>query len=265
MSWKGFQKAVNRAGTTILQSTGVVEKTVDKDFEEQERRFKSLETKVEKLHKEAKGYLDAFRAMSLAQARMAVTIDHFYDESAPLAHTGQRYKEIVERLDDDVRGQLDLQYRHTVLDPLTQFCSYFPDFNEVMKKRSKKLLDYDAVRSKQRKLAEAPDRDATKYSKTQDELSQSRQLYENLNKTLIDEIPKLVGLRVPYLDPSFEALLKIQYNFCKEASEKLGSLQGNFGMVGIQVNAPNVDRMLEDQIGTVLGKMGELSITGMAA
>lgn len=42
----------------------------------------------------------------------------------------------------------------------------------------------------------------------------ARDAYEALNDQLTTEIPQLIDLRVPYLDPSFEALVKIQLR-CK--------------------------------------------------
>jgi hypothetical protein len=38
----------------------------------------------------------------------------------------------------------------------------------------------------------------------------ARDVYDSLNEQLTSEIPQLIDLRVPYLDPSFEALVKIQ-------------------------------------------------------
>lgn len=37
---EGFKKGLNRAGTTILQKTGAVDKTIDPEFEAEERRLK---------------------------------------------------------------------------------------------------------------------------------------------------------------------------------------------------------------------------------
>ena len=65
MSWNGFQKAINRATTQIMQTTGAVEKTVfskfnqsDPEFDQQEARFKQFEDRIEALHRECRGYLD---------------------------------------------------------------------------------------------------------------------------------------------------------------------------------------------------------------
>lgn len=64
----GFKKAVNRAGTTVMMKTGHVEKTIDRDYEIEERRFRTMESAANRLQKEAKGYLDSLRGSSLYRA-----------------------------------------------------------------------------------------------------------------------------------------------------------------------------------------------------
>jgi bridging integrator 3 len=61
----GFKKAVNRAGTTVMMKTGHVEKTVDREYEVEERRFRTLESAANRMQKEAKGYLDSLRGMQI--------------------------------------------------------------------------------------------------------------------------------------------------------------------------------------------------------
>jgi amphiphysin len=162
MSWNGFVKAVNRATTTVMQSAGQIEKTVDKDFEDEERRFKNFEAKVEALTKESKGFLDSVRAMTLAQARIAETVDQFYDETAALAAAGRKYKDTVLLMDSNARSQLDNNYRVSIIEPLGKLMGVFPDFNEAIKKRQKKLLDYDRLRANVRKLVDKPSDDPQK-------------------------------------------------------------------------------------------------------
>lgn len=52
----------------------------------------------------------------------------------------------------------------------------------------------------------------------------AKEVYEALNEQLTTEIPQLIDLRVPYLDPSFEALVKIQLR-CELSPHRLVSLQ----------------------------------------
>jgi hypothetical protein len=44
--------------------------------------------------------------MTLAQARIAETVDQFYDESAPLATAGRKYKDSISTMDANARTQL---------------------------------------------------------------------------------------------------------------------------------------------------------------
>ncbi|RKO83798.1 hypothetical protein BDK51DRAFT_28484 [Blyttiomyces helicus] len=256
MSWKGFTKAVSRATTSVMQSTGAIDKTVDREFEEEERRYRSLENKVEKLHKEAKGYLDAVRAMTLAQQRIAETVNNFYEDGAPLGYAGMQYKTAVEQMDEEARTELDTNYRTTVLDPLGKFIAVFPDFNEAIKRRQKKLLDYDRLRSQARKLVEKPSDDPGKLPRAESEANAAREVYESLNRQLVTEIPKLVDLRVPYIDPSFEALVKSQLVFNEAAFYKLDAIKTAFpGNGGLE---HGIDRQVED----VLQQMRDLTICG---
>jgi bridging integrator 3 len=46
-----------------------------------------------------------------------------------------------------------------------------------------------------------------------------------LNDQLIAELPQLLDLRVPFFDPSFEAMIRMQSKFAEEGYEKLSGVQ----------------------------------------
>ncbi|KAK5167550.1 BAR adaptor protein Hob3 [Saxophila tyrrhenica] len=224
MSWSGFKKNVGRATTQVMMKTGHVEKTSDREYEVEERRYRTLEAASLRLQKEAKGYLDSLRAMTASQMRIAETIDAFYGDSGAKDGVSRSYKQAVEDLDaetvkaldgpyrcvpdsllkyaadDEVvrdiegewnfkagnrrvytrgggdvtdgspeHGLMEYLYRTTVLDPINRFCAYFPDINECIKKRQHKMLDYDSVRSRVKKLTEKPDKDPGKLPRTEKE------------------------------------------------------------------------------------------------
>lgn len=110
-------------------------------------------------------YSQMHTAMTIAQQRIADTINQFYDEDAVYAQCGLKYKEAANELDEQVRTAMDQDYRATVLEPLTKFSGYFPVVNEAIKRRQKKLLDFDNFRSRVRKLAEKPSEDVEKLPK----------------------------------------------------------------------------------------------------
>lgn len=114
----GFKKAVNRAGTSVMMKTGHVEKTIDRDYEIEERRFRTMESAANRLQKEAKGYLDSLRgtpmilimflivAMTASQTRIAETIDAFYGEAGTKDNVSAYYRQAVEDLDAETVKEL---------------------------------------------------------------------------------------------------------------------------------------------------------------
>lgn len=82
----------------------------------------------------------------------------------------------------------------------------------------------------------------------------AREMYEGLNSILIADLPKIVELRVPYLDPSFEALVKAQLKFCQTSYEQLEGLRHHFP--NPETDEP--DRRVDD----ILQQMRELTICG---
>ena len=46
-----------------------------------------------------------------------------------------------------------------------------------------------------------------------------------MNDQLILELPQLLDLRVPYFDPSFEAMIRMQCKFAEEGYDKLSGVQ----------------------------------------
>jgi hypothetical protein len=81
------------------------------------------------------------------------------------------------------------------------------------------------MRSKVKKLVEKLDKDVTKLPRAEKEAEMAKQAYEQLNEQLFTELPQLIDLRVPYLDPSFKALVKIQLRFCAEAYSRIAQVQ----------------------------------------
>lgn len=216
-------------------------------------------------------------AMTASQMRIAETIDAFYGDAGTKDGVSRSYKQAVEDLDAETIKALDGPYRYvnttedderslliclsrtTVLDPISRFCAYFPDVNECIKKRNHKLLDYDAMRAKVKKLVEKPDKDATKLPRTERETEMAKQAYEQLNDQLFTELPQLIDLRVPYLDPSFEALVKIQLRFCAEAYSRMAQVQQ-------YLDAETRDQYargdLDNRVEEVLQEIRDLSIAG---
>lgn len=227
MSWEGFKKAINRAGNSVIVKN--IDKTIDKEYDIEERRYKVLQRAGDELQKEAHGYLDSLRAVTASQVTIAEVISSLYDDSKYISgggyNVGNYYLQSVQDFDSETVKQLDGPFRETVLDPITKFSTYFKEIEEAIKKREHKKKDYDAAKAKVRRLIDKPSKDASKVPRAEKELQLAKDVFDHLNNQLKTELPQLVSLRVPYYDPSFEALVKIQMRFCTEGYTRLAQIQ----------------------------------------
>lgn len=266
MSWDGFKKAVVRAGNQV--SVKDVDKTIDKDFDVEERRYKTLKTHGDNLHKAAKGYLDNLRAVTAAQVTIAEIVNNLYEEAkqgpntSSYSNLGQVYLQCVRELDEETVKQVDGPFRETILDPLAKFSGYFKEIDEAIKKRSHKKLDYDQTKAKVRKLIDKPAKDAAKLPRAEKELSIAKDIFEQLNEQLKAELPLLISLRVPYYDPSFEALVKIQLRFCTEGYSRLAQVQQYLDQTS---RDEYVNGQLDGKIDDLIVQMNLLNIAALGA
>lgn len=263
MSWSGFKKAVNRAGMSVTVKN--VDKTIDKDFDIEERRYKTLKTAGQNLQKASKGYLDSLRAVTAAQVNIAEIVNNLYEESKQGAQSqynavGTYYLQTVREFDEETVKQIDGPFRETILDPITKFANYFNEIDEAIKKRSHKKIDYDQCKAKVRRLIDKPSKDAAKLPKAEKELGLAKDIFDDLNEQLKQELPQLISLRVPFYDPSFESLVKIQLKFCTEGYSRIAQIQQYLDATSRDEYA---NGLLDGKIDDLLNQMNSLNITAL--
>lgn len=262
MSWEGFKKAVSRAGASVTVKN--VDKTIDKDFDVEERRYKTLKTAGLNLQKSSKGYLDSLRAVTASQVTIAEIVANLYEEAKQgnslYSNIGSYYTQCVKDFDEETVKQMDGPFRETILDPITKFASYFNEIDEAIKKRSHKKIDYDQCKAKVRKLIDKPAKDAGKLPRAEKELAVAKDIFDDLNNQLKQELPELIALRVPFYDPSFESLVKVQLRFCTEGYSRLAQLQQYLDQNSREEYANGV---LDSRIDDILGQMNGLTIASL--
>lgn len=263
MSWDGFKKAINRAGNSVLVKD--VDKTMDKDFDTEERRYKTLKTAGQSIQTASKGYLDSMRAVTASQVNIAGIVSNLYEadpkDGSVYSSLGHYYLQCVRELDEETVKDIDEPFRETILDPVTKFVNYFKEIDEAIKKRAHKKTDYDQCKAKVRRLVDKPAKDAAKLPRAEKELAMAKEVFEGLNEQLKAELPQLISLRVPYFDPSFESLVKIQLKFCTEGYSRMAQVQQHMDQTSRTEYAEGI---LDGRIDDLLMQMNNLSIASLA-
>ena len=90
------------------------------------------------------------------------------------------------------------------------------------------MIDYNSTQSKLHKLIDKPSEDPTKLPCTQQEHDNVKEVFDMLNDQLILELLQLLDLRMPFFNPSFEAMIRMQCKFSEEGCKKMSGVQCYF-------------------------------------
>lgn len=258
MSWTGLKKAISRAGNHVMVKAGHIEQSLDLEFDYEEKRYRAMEKLSEQLHKELRRYKDSLHLLAHSQSSVGDVLAGFYGKDSK--STAKEYQTACHSIEDEALAALDQPFHQTVLNPVSRFNSYYVDVNEAIKKRARKKLDYDSLRSKVKKLTENPLDDAAYDGKVKDsrhELALAQDRYDKLNEQLKAELPRLMDLRVSYLNPLFEAFVKIQLRYFHENYLQLNRV---LSTLDAQTRDDFASGRLELKIDGILDKVRELNL-----
>ncbi|KAI8621780.1 hypothetical protein BC830DRAFT_111125 [Chytriomyces sp. MP71] len=237
MSIKGFTKAVARLPHLVMAKSGYSQETTDPEFADLEERFKLLDNSARKLSEETKKFKDALSSLLAHQESFASTLLEVYQPITAYANLGSTAKE-GSSPSGSRRGsktyketnQVSLQAaeafanfatssRQTLLPdldtierrlvaPAMDLVGLLDNVKKVIIKRGHKLLDFDRHREAVKKLKEKERtvNDEKALGKAEISFDQATREYNHINNLLKSELPILLQLKAPFIDPCFQTL-----------------------------------------------------------
>ncbi|KAI8880255.1 BAR-domain-containing protein [Backusella circina FSU 941] len=228
MSWKGFQKAMNRLPHQILSKKS--ESTKDGEYLQHEKMFNESLKQIEVVAKDARIFRDSIAGLLSNQAAMAQYLSIIYDSAlgtqVPEGMVQKRVQQTpatalqavndaeaaMAYCRDEVLPELDIIDRDIVR-PLLDLTDIMKVIQKTMIKRDHKLIDYDRHRLALNKLNTKTERSFSEEKqifKIQSQLDTATQDYEYLNNMLKSELPKFFHLKSTFITPVFESLYNMQ-------------------------------------------------------
>ncbi|KAL9553871.1 hypothetical protein MBANPS3_003077 [Mucor bainieri] len=228
MSWKGFQKAVNRLPYQLLSKKN--EGTKDAEYMQLEKVFNEFTKLVEVLAQDARIFRDSIAALLSNQANMAQYLAVIYDAAlgteVPEGMVQKRFQQTpanqlqavndaeaaMAYCRDEVLPELDVVDRDIVR-PLLELSEIIKTINKTMVKRNHKLIDFDRHRIAIQKLNAKTERSFSEEKqifKIQSQLDTATQDYNYLNDMLKSELPRFFQLKASFIQPVFENLFNMQ-------------------------------------------------------
>ncbi|KAF9540190.1 hypothetical protein EC957_004589 [Mortierella hygrophila] len=180
----------------LYAAVGGSEVTVDILFEALLEKFNMQQHLVREFAKFIQSWLVSIKQFFDTQGAFATTLADIYG-MVPIHRTKenqslilvQEFHKNLAQFSKTIGRELENRLKKTVYKSIELFLKLFSGPLQVMKKREKKLLDYDNVRG-MKDRGETIDKN----------MLDSAAAYTSINEQLVDELPKFLGLTTQYFD-----------------------------------------------------------------
>jgi hypothetical protein len=161
-------------------------------------------------------------------------------------------------------GSLKEYYRSALYELQKTICLSFEtlpfmynDMQEILKKRERKLLDYDGARHRGRKSQDPAEKA---------HIFETKEIYEHVHKCAMEDLKALTELRANMLRSSWQVLSAVHYKLFRNISLNLEKLIERYASTFVSTysdssNVDVVDFQLKRQ--RILQRMSELSIVSI--
>ncbi|KAF9955697.1 hypothetical protein BGZ72_003491 [Mortierella alpina] len=199
----GFNKKFARTTQQLRQAVGGSEVTVDILFEALLEKFNLQQRLVREFAKYIQAWL-----LSIKQIYGMVPV-HRNDENHSITVVKEFHRNLTQ-FSKSIGRELEGRLKKTVYKSMESFLKLFSGPLQVMKKREKKLLDYDSVRG-MKERGDTIDKN----------MLESAAAYTAINEQLVDELPKFLGLTTQYFDLIVMEFSKVQMFFYSQVKAKI--------------------------------------------
>eukprot|EP00794_Sanderia_malayensis_P016675 gene16675-18367_t len=215
LNWHSVRKKTSRINQKITQFTGLVSQTVDEAFNEEERRFKSLEKMVKSFVRNLSLYLEYFREDCNLQKIFAEDVRVFCNEASNKDEI-ESLCNFMSRIRDTLCPDFMQFVKARVFNPLERLLLLFQSPARLIEKRHDKCLDYDRMLNRAQKMKEKD-----KLKQANDELTMSRKIYEALNSQLLEELPRFSQKCLKFFDFCLANLVQARCSYLQKITEEL--------------------------------------------
>ncbi|KAF9101958.1 hypothetical protein BGX27_011245 [Mortierella sp. AM989] len=216
-AFHGFSKKFSRTTQQIRQAVGGSDVTVDILFEALLEKFNLQQRLAREFVGNILAWLVAIKQYFDTQESFALTLREIYvmvpihrnNENQAIDLVTEFHKKLSQ-FSKTIGRELEARLKRTVYKSIEGFLKLFSGPLQVMKKREKKLLDYDSVRRMK-------DREET----IDKNMLDSAAAYTAINEQLVDELPKFLGLTTQYFDLIVMEFSKVQMFFYSQVKAKV--------------------------------------------
>lgn len=212
------RKKTARLSTRITASLGLISLTRDEEFEKHHESFKHIEKTIRVFIKNLTTFVEHFENFLLALQNTSENLADFYRDK-----THQRELEELRRKNKALACEHFHAFKRTVdrhvVSVASQLLQKFSSPHQLISKRSAKLIDYD-IKTKEMESC----RDLEKKATLSDQYVIAKELYDRINRQLIEELPTFNQFAIDIFRECILVLLESRKNLISAYTNQTASL-----------------------------------------
>ena len=247
--------------------------TKDAMYIDAERRFQDLEKETQKLHDESTKYFQAINGMLDHQIEFSKACEELYkpisgrasDLSSYVDDVGnpegiracEEYQALVRELKASLQPELEL-IESRIVRPADELMEVIKNARKWTTKRNHKQMYLDADTTKLKKLQEKKEKtsaDESKIWKLENQVENDKEIYDEFNNTVKDDLEDLFKLEKSFIQPLFQSFYYMQLNVFYTLHEKMQGID-----IGYFDLTQDIEEAFESKRGEVQGQVEAIPI-----
>ncbi|KAL1920032.1 uncharacterized protein VTP21DRAFT_1178 [Calcarisporiella thermophila] len=225
----GINKTITRRAQQFRYTVGLQEVTVDAFYNALVEKFEYQQNQIRQLARDLQTWLRFVKEYLEVAEQYSMVLEDFYilepgknnsEQHAKSVERVREYRRCVTGITTGSGRDLDTAIKTIIFPTLDALLNLYKSPIQVMRKREKKLLDYDRVQAIRAK-GEKVDRN----------LKESADAYLSIHAQLLEELPRFLALTTEYYDAVVGEIARIQSKFYKDMASRLESRLGNADML----------------------------------
>ncbi|XP_014666105.1 PREDICTED: bridging integrator 2-like [Priapulus caudatus] len=250
-----LQRKASRAKEKLFQTLGKADKTRDEGFETYVGNFAKQQASANNLSKEIRRYVSSVKAMEMSAKSL-------YDALAEVHEPEWVEHNVIEEASQKSL-EIWVDYMKTlqdsVVEPMTQYQAKFTDVRQRIDKRGRKLVDFDSARHHFNSLQHSKRQDDYKILKSHSELLEAKDLFDDINSTMYEQLPELYDSRIQTYVQLFQAIFNADTALHGQSAQLVQTLHQALGKLQVETaegtyNCPRFEPVLPPTPTTPLSR-----------
>jgi len=199
MAMQKFKENMSKVGDSITSAINRTRRDKDAQFVEVHKQFEDHQTNLKHLGADITGIISGVDSIIASQKSIAENLVKVVPANGAVANLCQLLLQNSEDMTNTKKTILDNTLNTGFLIPLNTYNGQYREMNDRVKERNRREQEMYKCMEQRDKYQKTND---ARYNASEQRVVQTSQAYDDLNKEIIDDIPKLIADSEVFFSPT---------------------------------------------------------------